>query len=157
MITCVFEDGRKTSLRHVVVHAIVENKGKLLLVKRAGNILESGKWAIVSGFLDRNETAQHGIVREVKEETGWECEVVNLFRVNTSPVRSNDRERQSVAIEFILKPVRKVGVPDHESSKVEWIPIKKLISLDEFAFDHGDSIKLYLEYRKNKFSLPLLV
>ena len=56
-----------------------------------------------------------------------------------------------------MKPINKVGDKDWESSKVEWIPIDKLIPFDEFAFDHGETIKLYLEYRKKAFPLPILV
>lgn len=156
MITCTFEDGGKGTLRHVVVHGIVEKDGKLLLVKRAGPILETGKWSLPSGFLGRDETAAGGIIREVKEETGWDCEVVSLFRVNTSPHRPHE-DRQNIAIEFILRPIKETGTRDSENSMVEWIPIETLLSFDQFAFDHGESIKLYLDYRRNKFPLPLLL
>ena len=156
MITCTFEKGNKALLRHVVVHAIVEKDGKLLLEKRTGDLLESGKWALPAGFLERDETAAQCIVREVKEETGWDSEVITLFRVNTNPNRPHE-DRQNIAIEFLVKPVAKTGEPDKESSRVEWIPIDTLMPFEEFAFDHGESIRLYLEYRKKQFPLPLLV
>ena len=156
MITCSFENGNKANLRHVVVHAIVEMDGKLLLEKRTGDLLESGKWSLPSGYLDREETAGEGIVREVKEETGWDCEIISLFRMNSNPNRPHE-DRQNVSIEFLVKPIKKTGEPDHESSKVEWIPIDKLIPLENFAFDHGESIKLYLQYRKTPFQLPIVI
>lgn len=155
MITCTFENGKKANLRHVVMQALVEKDGALLLEKRAGDILETGKWGLPSGFLERDETAGEGILRELKEETGWEGEIISLFRINTNPNRPHE-DRQNIAIEFLVKPIRKTGVPDHESSKVEWIPIEKLFPLDEFAFDHGESIGLYLKYREHPFTLPLL-
>lgn len=154
MITCTFEDGGKGTLRHVVVHGIIEKDGKLLLVKRAGPILETGKWSLPSGFLGRDETAAGGIVREVKEETGWDSEVISLFRINTSPKRPHE-DRQNIAIEFLLRPIKKTGRRDSENSIVEWIPIDALIPFDQFAFDHGESIRLYLEYKRNNFSLPI--
>lgn len=154
MITCSFEDGGKALLRHVVVHGIVEKDGALLLVKRAVGMLESGKWALPSGFLDLDETAGQGIVREVKEETGWDCEVISLFRINTSPKRPKE-DRQNVSLDFILKPIAQTGEPDHESSKVEWISIDKLLPLSEFAFDHGESIGFYLKYKIDPFPLPI--
>lgn len=156
MITCTFEKGNKASLRHVVVHAIIEMNGKLLLEKRTGNILESGKWSLPGGFLDRDETAAEGIIREVKEETGWDSEIISLFRINTNPDRPHE-DRQNVAIEFLVKPFKKIGEKDSESSKVEWIPIDKLIPFSDFAFDHGESIQLYLKYRKTPFPLPVMV
>lgn len=155
MITCAFEDESPAKLRHVVTHAIVEKDGCILLGKRAGDILETGKWGLPGGFLDRDETAETGVLRELKEETGWEGEIIALFRINSNPNRPGD-DRQNVALEYIVTPIRKVGEPDWEQSRVEWIPINKLFPKDQFAFDHGESIELYLTYRKNPFPLPLL-
>ncbi|MEK7129427.1 MAG: NUDIX domain-containing protein [Patescibacteria group bacterium] len=155
MITCTFENGKKVSLRHVVVHAIVEKNGALLLEKRTGDLLESGKWGLPSGFLERDETASQCIIRELEEETGWTGEVISLFRVNTNPDRPAE-DRQNVALDFLVRPTKKIGEPDHESSKVEWIAIDKFLPFDQFAFDHGESIRLYLNYRKHRFPLPLL-
>lgn len=154
MITCTFEKSYQAHLRHVVVHAIVEKDNEILLVKRAGDILETGKWGLPAGFLDRDETASQGILRELKEETGWEGEVISLFRINSNPNRPKE-DRQNVAIDFLVKPLKKTGDPDHESSKVEWIPIDKLLPLEELAFDHGETIALYLEYRKVHFAIPI--
>lgn len=156
MITCNFEDGVKTSLRHVVVHLLVEKDNKLLLVKRASHLLEGGKWGIPSGFLDRNETASEGALRELLEETGWQGEIISLFRINSNSYRPNDKDRQSVALEFIVKPIKEVSFPDSESSEVKWWPIEELGACN-FAFDHGETIKLYLQYRQNPFVLPVLI
>ncbi len=156
MITCTFEDGGKGLLRHVVVHGIIEKDGKLLLVKRAGPILETGKWSLPSGFLSRDETAEQAIIREIKEETGWDSEVISLFRINTNPHRPHE-DRQNIVIEFLLRPIKETGPRDSENSKVEWIPIDKILAFDQFAFDHGESIGLYLEYRKQPLPLPLFV
>jgi len=155
MLTCTFENGNQTSLRHVVVHAIVENDGALLLEKRTGPMLETGKWGLPSGYLERDETAVEGILRELKEETGWTGEIISLFRINSNPNRPKE-DRQNVSFDFLVKPIKKVGEPDHESSKIEWIPIEKLLPLDELAFDHGESIGLYLKYKNEHFALPIL-
>ncbi len=156
MITCTFENGGTALFRHVVVHMIVEKEGCILLEKRAGPILESGKWALPGGFLDRGETAAQGAMRELKEETGWVGEVVQLFKINTNPNRSKE-DRQNVTIEFIVKPIKKIGEKDWESSKVEWIPFDKLLAFEEYAFDHGETIRQYIEYRKKEFPLPILI
>ena len=55
MITCSFENGDKTSLRHLTVNAIVIKNDQILLGKRGTfngkPILESGKWGLLGGFL----------------------------------------------------------------------------------------------------------
>ncbi|MBI2036595.1 NUDIX hydrolase [Candidatus Microgenomates bacterium] len=154
MINCVFENRNETSLRHVVVHAIVEKDDRLLLEKRTPGILEGGKWGLPSGFLARDETASEGILRELKEETGWQGEIVSLFRINTNPDRPHE-DRQNVAIEFIIKPIKQVSKPDQESTEIKWVSIENLPPASELAFDHGESIKLYLKYKNNPYPLPL--
>lgn len=155
MITCTFENGKAASLRHVVVHAIVEKDGKLLLVKRSEKISEGGKWALPGGFVDRDETAGEAAVRELREESGWEGEVTALFRVNTNPNRPHE-DRQNIAFDFLITPTRKAGDMDKETTHVEWVSIDSLPPLDSFAFDHGESIGYYLRYRTKKFATPVL-
>jgi len=156
MITCQFEDGGKTSLRHVVVHGICEKDGEILLVKRAPRFLEGGKWSLPAGFLDRDETASECIERELLEETGWKVKAEFLFRINTNPHRPHE-ERQNVSLDYIVTPIKKTGEGDDENSDVAFFPIDKLPPFDEFAFDHGESLKLYLDYKKSAFPLPLVV
>jgi ADP-ribose pyrophosphatase YjhB (NUDIX family) len=154
MITCTFEKGYQAKLRHVVVHMIVEKDGSLLLEKRTGDLLESGKWGLPSGFLERDETAGEGALRELFEETGWTGRIAHVLRINTKPNRPHE-DRQNISIDFIVTPIERTGIPDAESSKVEWIPFTKLLPLEEYAFDHGESIALYLKWKKEQFSLPL--
>ena len=157
MITCTFENGKQTSFRHVVVHAIVEQDGKLLLVKRAPTLsLEAGKWSLPSGFLDRDETAAQGVLRELREETGWEGEVTALLLVKTDPNRPHE-DRQNVALHFLVKPLHQGSDKDQESSEVSWVPVNELPALDTFAFDHGEAIGFFLKYRTQPFSLPILL
>lgn len=155
MITCVFENGSRAALRHVVVHAIVEMDGKLLLVKRAPTLsLEAGKWALPGGFLDRDETAEEAALRELHEETGWEGKIISMFRITTNPNRPHE-DRQNVAIDVLVAPIRKSGEGDAEVSDVAWVPIADLPPLASLAFDHGESIQLYLSYRRKPFPLPV--
>ncbi|MFZ5534590.1 MAG: NUDIX hydrolase [Patescibacteria group bacterium] len=114
MITCLFENGHEAHLRHVVVHAIVEKDGALLLVKRAPNLLEGGKWSLPSGFLDRDETAAEGALRELYEETGWRGTVSSLFLIKTSPHRPHE-DRQNVSFHFVVTPTKKreTETPSH--------------------------------------------
>ena len=158
MITCTFEKGHTTHLRHVVVHAIAEKDGKILLVKRAPDLTEGGKWSLPSGFVDRDETCDESVVRELFEETGWEGNVTALFRIITNPKRRND-ERQNIAFVYLIKPIAMTGEPDNESTDVTWAPIATLekdYPADTLAFDHGETMSLYLRYRVKPFPLPLL-
>lgn len=156
MINCTFENGKQTSLRHVVVHAIVEKDGKLLLVKRSPDLLEGGKWSLPAGFLERDETAAAGALRELQEETGWKGEVAALFLIKTDPNRPHE-DRQNVSFHYLVKPIRQTGIGDQESTEVAWISITNLPPSETLAFDHGEAIDLYLTYRHTPFPLPKLL
>lgn len=153
MIACIFESGSRAALRHVVVHAVVEREGALLLVKRAAHLSEGGKWGLPGGFLDRDERLIDGVLRELREETGWAGEVQRLLRINSRPDRPHE-DRQNVAFDFVIAPVKQAGNPDHESSAVEWVPIPRLPPLASLAFDHGDTIRLYLATRDRPHEPP---
>lgn len=156
MINCAFENGRRASLRHVVVHAVVEKDGALLLVRRAPHLLEGDKWGLPGGFLDRDESLSDGVLRELREETGWDGQVSALLRINSSPDRPGE-DRQNVALDFVVTPLRRTGEPDEESSAVEWVPIDRLPPLHTLAFDHGDTVHLYLASRGKPGQAPTVV
>lgn len=48
----------------------LEKEGKLLLLQRAANKLEAGKWGVPAGKLEKNELPIDAAVRELFEETG---------------------------------------------------------------------------------------
>jgi 8-oxo-dGTP diphosphatase len=155
MITCVFENGAAAALRHVVVHALVERDGALLLVRRAPHLSEGGKWGLPGGFLDRDETVGEGALRELREETGWTGEVVRLFRINSRPDRPRE-DRQNVAVEFVIAPISQTAERNNESTAVEWFPIDELPDLDSLAFDHGETVRLYLASRGRQTPTPIV-
>jgi ADP-ribose pyrophosphatase YjhB (NUDIX family) len=155
MITCKFEDGGDGELRHLVVHALAIKDGKILLVKRAPGILEAGKWGLPGGFLDRDETLEKCAVRELKEETGYDCTVKGLMRVNSNPNRRNDNGRQNVAFEIFVEVGEKTGTPDWEQTEVKWFSFNE-IDLEDMAFDHAKTIKYIQEYLEKNIKLPIV-
>jgi NAD+ diphosphatase len=69
-----------------VVAALVEHQGKVLLVRNRG---WPEKWfGLVTGFLERDETPEAGVLRELKEELGLEGEVVRLIGIYAFPERN---------------------------------------------------------------------
>ena len=90
------------------------------------------------------------------QETGWEGEIVALLRINSLPNRRHE-DRQNVAFDFLVTPIREVGEPDDESSAIAWVPIGDLPPLDTLAFDHGDSVAWYLQHRHVGFPPPVVL
>lgn len=142
-------------LRHVTVDAIALDKkrNKILLVKRAPNLYNGGKWALPGGYLDRDENTSEGVLRELKEETGYEGKIISLFRVNDDPDRPRE-DTQNVDFVYLVEVREKTGDHDIESSETKWFSFKDLPQEKDFAFDHYENTMLYFEYLKKSFSLP---
>ena len=155
MITCTFEDGNQGTLRHVTANALALKGGKILLAKRSAGLSEAGKWCLLGGYVDRDETTSEAVVREAKEESGWDVEHPILFRVIDTPNRPHEN-RQNVEFVYAVDAVQKTGEPDWESSELKWFDLDALPPMDEMAFDHGQDIELYRRYLEEPFSLPYL-
>ena len=153
MITCTFEDGGAAKLRHCVVDNIIVDNNKILLVKRAPHMTNPGKYALAGGFVERDETTHDAVIREIKEETGYVCEVEFLLRIADNPDRMQE-DRQNISFVYVVKALEKVGEKDNESSEVKWFDLDSLPLKDQFAFDHYDNVQLYMSYLKHPFALP---
>ena len=143
MITCKFENGNAALLRHVVVDALVLKNDEILLVKRSHKLFEGGKWALVGGFVDRDETIQEAARREILEETGYEVDDITLFRIIDSPHRQGE-DRQNISFVYFCKTLEKVGEADDESDEQRWFSLSALPPQEQMAFDHFTIIQLYL-------------
>jgi len=145
MITCIWEDGSKATLRHAVVDTIVIKDNKILLVKRTGKLLEGGKWGLVGGFVERDETLKQAAEREVFEETGWKVKDITLLTINDSPNRPKE-DRQNIAFVYYCQATEKTGEADDESDDQQWFPLSEIPPIETIAFDHAEDIKLYKDY-----------
>lgn len=157
MIRCKFEDNGDGLLRHVTMGAIIINKErtKLLLGKRSPKITNGGKYNLPGGFLGRDETTSVAILREIYEETGYKAKIISLFRVNDNPFRPQE-DRQNVDFAYIVEAGERVGKKDWESTEIKWFNMNNLPAENEFAFDHYETITLFLKYLKNPHPLPII-
>ena len=62
-----------------VVAALVEHEGDVILARNKG--WPETWYGLVTGFLERGETAEEGVLRELKEELGLDGEIVALIGV----------------------------------------------------------------------------
>ncbi|HEY1058017.1 MAG TPA: NUDIX domain-containing protein [Limnobacter sp.] len=62
-----------------VVAALVEYQGKILLARNAAWPAEF--YALITGFLERNESPEEGVARELKEETNLDAVETSLIGV----------------------------------------------------------------------------
>jgi 8-oxo-dGTP diphosphatase len=81
--------------------AIVEENGKILMVKRA-HPPRIGWWCFPAGFMEWQEHPAQTAVREVGEETGLKIELVRFFEVYSG---SDDPRANAVLILYLARAV----------------------------------------------------
>ena len=155
MIKCTFEDDGKGLLRHAVVDMLVIKDNQILLVKRAPHLTNGNKYALVGGFMERDETSKQTALRETMEETGYKAEIIDLFRIIDHPNRRGE-DRQNISFVYLVKPLEKTGTSDYEVKELKWFNLDNLPTPSEFAFDHLENIQLYLQHLKTPFTLPII-
>lgn len=160
MITCTFENGNVANpgLRHITIPVIVYRQNQVLLGKRGTKngkpISEFGKWGLLGGFFDRDETMIEAARREVMEESGWTIKDPVLFLINDNPNRPME-DRQNVDFIFIAEADEEVGKPDEEVSDLHWFNLDNLPPSDEIAFDHSLAMREFIDHQKSKSTLPI--
>ena len=122
-----------------VVFGIEGNNINVLLIKR-GNEPFKGLWALPGGFLNPDETAEEGALRELREETGVEAAEVEQLHTFSDPKRDPRDRVISIAYMAIVKMQEVKGGDD--ASDARWFPID---NLPELAFDHDQILQKGLE------------
>lgn len=67
------------SSRFDVVSCFLEYEGKILLLHRQDHKPQGNTWGGVAGKAEEGETLQTAMMREIKEETGYETEYLTYF------------------------------------------------------------------------------
>jgi ADP-ribose pyrophosphatase YjhB (NUDIX family) len=113
-----------------VVAFVRDRAGRVLMVQRSDN----GRWALPGGGHDIGESIGDTVVREVREETGIEVEVLGLSGIYTDPghvMRYDDGEvRQQFSICFRARPVGGRLRTSSETTQVRWVEQTDLGGLD---------------------------
>lgn len=137
----------------VTVDIIIENlKGdKIVLIERRDH--PEGV-AIPGGFVEPGESVAQAAVREAKEETGLDVELVEQFHAYSKPGR--DPRGPVCSVVFIAKGIGKpVGADDAKTAG--WVYAEPGCSDKDtparpdtmtMVFDHGQILNDYWHYRK---------
>lgn len=118
---------------------LVDHPGKLVFIERAH---EPVGLAIPGGFIDEGEWAADAAVREAKEETGLEVEIIELFHVYSDPAR--DPRKHTMSTVFIARakgdPVGSDDAAKAHIAAPDALPGK-------LVFDHATIIADYITYK----------
>jgi 8-oxo-dGTP pyrophosphatase MutT (NUDIX family) len=111
--------------------AVVTNEyGQILLIKRRDNTL----WALPGGGHEVGETIEQTAIREVKEETGLDVQVLSLSGIYTDPAHivefSDGEVRQQFSLCFVTEVVGGELAIDEESTDIAWTSTEDLADLE---------------------------
>ena len=114
-----------------VIFTYEDWKLKVLLIRRGGEPFK-GKWAFPGGFLQTNETAEQGALRELETETALtpSSPIVQLG-VFSEPDRDPRERVLTIAFYALVRPHQVIGGDD--ADEAAWFPVDELPPL---AFDH---------------------
>ncbi|NNV56393.1 NUDIX hydrolase [Limnovirga soli] len=125
---------------------------KLLLVKRSLEP-EKGRWSLMGGFVDINESFEKAAARVLKELTGLENVYMEQLFAFGEPNR-DPIERTASITYFSLIDIQQYEQQISHEYHAEWFPVKKIPSL---IFDHRDMIEMAKEKLRYKAALhPIL-
>jgi 8-oxo-dGTP diphosphatase len=128
----------------VTVDVLVEDAaGRVLLIKRK-NPPEG--WAIPGGFVDVGETLEAAAVRELKEETGLDVELLGQFHTYSDPRR--DPRHHTVTTVFRGRPRDPAAPPEAGDDALEAAFFDPTRPPAPMAFDHADVLRDLLARRR---------
>lgn len=95
---------------------LVEMDGGIVLIRR-GHEPEKDLWALPAGFIEADESIEEAALRECKEETGLDVELVEMFYVDSFP---NDLTYNSgIIIFYRARPVGGELVPGDDAAEAK--------------------------------------
>ena len=118
---------------------IIEYNRGIVLIKRK-NPPEG--WALPGGFVEYGESLEAAAVREAKEETGLDVELLRQFHAYSDPKR--DPRHHTITIVFLAKA--KGNAVAGDDAKGIGVFSKDTLP-EQIAFDHRDIINDYYSGR----------
>jgi len=119
-----------------VVAAIVELEGKVIMIRNRG--WPENMFGIVSGFLERGETPDDAILREVREELGLDGRIQEFIGYYIFP------EMNQLLLTFHIVAEGEIAIGD----ELEEIRVVEPERIKPWAFGTGPAVKKWLESRK---------
>jgi len=130
---------RKEKIKKTVDAVIEDGKGNIVLIKRKYPPFIDYH-ALPGGFIEKGESPEQALIREVREETNLNVKIIKKIGVYNDENRDPRGSVHSTAYKCVISGnISKMDSGD-DSKMVELYPIGKLNELD-LAFDHKEILK----------------
>ena len=108
-----------------VAAAVIVSDGKILAAKRKNERLGGGFWEFPGGKLEPGETPKHACQREVAEELGDQCEVLERIEVS----RHFTTPYGELEIDFFWTKLKTYNLKLVAASEYRWLTPEQLASV----------------------------
>ena len=118
----------KQILTNIVAGAVVKKDGKYLLIQenKPSDPKVHGKWNLPAGKVDEGGTIEQAAVREVKEEAGYNIELIrkiDIFQENADTPPKHAFEAKIIG--------NKLDVPLNETLEVKWFTWQEIQNMKD--------------------------
>jgi ADP-ribose pyrophosphatase YjhB (NUDIX family) len=105
----------------ITIHALAEYNGKYLVLKRSDHRSNPGYWNCVTGHVKENETAEEAAIRELKEETNLDGDIVKT----ADPLIHNTKDQRWIILAYMIKvsDITQIKIDENESQDHRWIEL----------------------------------
>lgn len=99
---------------------VVNSKGQWLVVKKRYGGLH-GKWSLPAGFVQGSETIDQAVLREVKEETGIDCELMGMIGFRSGVIREEISDNMAIFLLEAQNEDQPIAVQLSELYLADWV------------------------------------
>jgi len=107
----------------LVVGAVVEDDGKVLLLKRPADDFMGGIFELPSGKVEPGEDLKTALVREVEEETGLTVAVATAYLGNFDYKSGSGKKSRQFNFVVAVETTEPVVLQEHDEYR--WVPIEE--------------------------------
>lgn len=106
-------------------HLFLVKDNKILLLRRFNTGYEDGKYSVIAGHIEENETVRQTMVREAKEEADVDIDIEDLEVIHVMHRHENQKR-----IDFFLTAKKWKGEPKimehHKCDDLRWFELNNL-------------------------------
>lgn len=139
---------------HVLARALVIDQDHVLLCKTLD--LPITFYFLPGGHIEHGESAQAAVLRELREETGAQCQIKRFlgcleysFEPNHSSICHNHEYNFIFELEADILKIENPILQLEPHIELLWMPISRLVDIDFRAEPLRDLIPQWLEYDAN--------
>jgi 8-oxo-dGTP pyrophosphatase MutT (NUDIX family) len=131
--------------------AIVEFSDKRILLIKRRTVPFKGYWALPGGRVEAGETVEQTVIREAKEETGLDVEIVKKIGEYREKGFKDGVEYDYSPACFLVRPVAgEIRKQESEIEEIRQVDVEKIPT--ELAFEHSKMLHDYFTMRRNQLT-----